>query len=387
MLNVLEAQDIAELGERLRVARANAGLTQGDAAERLRLARTTLLAVEKGQRRVRPDELRDMASLYDISINALLRPTSVHVDLAPRFRSLSGAGDGPAAEAARLLNDLVAAEVEIERLVGQPLRANYPPERPILSGDIREQAEEVASELRHRFGLGLAPIKDVVRLLELDLGIRVFIRPLRSGSISGLYAFDDELGACILLNRHHSPRRRALTAAHELGHLVATRREPDVVDLAHDPTSREERYAKSFALAFMMPAAAMRRWFHDTVRATGRFSPRHLVFLAQEYSVSEEAMCRRLEELQLLPGGTWESLSERKFSAEEIRRSLGDQPSGLEVIVSPRLWLLAGEAYRCELLSEGQLARMLRIDRVEVRAMLDALDAEGAHDLRSVSAI
>ncbi len=386
MLTVLDAQDIEEMGERLRVARTNAGLTQEDAAARLRLARTTLVAVEKGQRRVRPDELREMASLYEISINALLRPSSVQVDLAPRFRSLSAASDGPAAEAARLLSDLVAAEVEIERMVGQRLRPNYPPERPILPGDIREQAEEAAIEVRHRLGLGLAPISDLVSLLEQEIGMRVFIRPLRSGSISGLFVYDDALGACVLLNRNHPRRRRALTAAHELGHLISTRSEPDIVDLAHDPTSREERFAKAFALAFMMPAAAVRRRFHELLREAGRFSPRHLVLLAHAYNVSEEAMCRRLEELLLLPGGTWDSLKDRKFSAEEIRRSFGDQPNGPELAVSPRLWLLVGEAYRRELLSEGQLARMLRMERVEVRAMLDALDTEGAHDLRSISA-
>jgi Zn-dependent peptidase ImmA (M78 family) len=284
------------------------------------------------------------------------------------------------------LNDLVAAEVELERMVGQRLRPNYPPERPILPGDIREQAEEAAIELRHRLGVGLSPIVDIVSLLELELGMRVFIRPLWSGSISGLFVYDDELGACVLLNRNHSRRRRALTAAHELGHLVSARSEPDIVDLAHDPTSREERFAKAFSLAFMMPAAAVRRRFHEILREAGRFSPRHLVLLAHAHNVSEEAMCRRLEELQLLPGGTWESLKERKFSAEEMRRSLGDQTNGPEPIVSPRLWLLAGEAYRRELLSEGQLARMLRMERVEVRAMLDTLDAEGTHDLRSVSA-
>jgi len=385
MLTVLDSNDTEELGERLRVARSNAGLTQEDAAARLQLARTTLIAIEKGQRRVRPDELRAMGSLYKISINALLRPSSVHVDLVPRFRSLPGSSEEPAAEAARLLNDLVAAEVEIERMVGQRLRPNYPPERPILPGDIREQAEEAAIEIRHRLGLGLAPIIDIVSLLELEFGMRVFIRPLRSGSISGLFVYDDNLGACILLNRNHPRRRRALTAAHELGHLISTRGEPDIVDLAHDPTSREERFAKAFSLAFMMPAAAVRRRFHEILREAARFSPRHLVLLAHAYNVSEEAMCRRLEELLLLPGGTWDSLKERKFSAEEIRRSFGDQPNESEIAVSPRLWLLVGEAYRRELLSEGQLARMLRMERVEVRAMLDALDAEGAHDLRSVS--
>jgi hypothetical protein len=45
-----------------------------------------------------------------------------------------------------------------------------------------------------------------------------------------------------------------------------------------------------------------------------------------------------------------------------------------------RLSLLASEAWRRGLLSEGQLARLLHIDRVEAREMIDEFEAEGAVD-------
>ena len=45
--------------------------------------------------------------------------------------------------------------------------------------------------------------------------------------------------------------------------------------------------------------------------------------------------------------------------------------------MSLRLGLLAAEAQRRELLSEGQLARLLRLDRVELREILDAADIDG----------
>ena len=43
-------------------------------------------------------------------------------------------------------------------------------------------------------------------------------------------------------------------------------------------------------------------------------------------------------------------------------------------LVSRRLGLLAAEAHRRELLSEGQLARLLRLGRVDLRRILDAAD-------------
>jgi Zn-dependent peptidase ImmA (M78 family) len=132
-----------------------------------------------------------------------------------------------------------------------------------------------------------------------------------------------------------------------------------------------------------MPAALVRRRFNELQRDTGSFSPRQLILLAHQLAVSEEALCRRLEELNLLPSGTWESLRDRGFSGELVRKVLGDRATPEDSAVPPRLWFLAAEAYRRGLLSEGQIARMLRADRVEVRAMFDALGAEEGNGVDS----
>ncbi len=390
MLNVLENRSPKEIGERLRVARSNAGLTQQKAADDLKLARTTLTAIEKGERRVRPDEFRDMVALYRISVNTFFQSDRAATELVPRFRALPGAGNEAAADAARLLSELAIAEFELERLLHIPLRRDYPPERRISSGDVRQQAEDAALETRQRLGLGLSPINDLVSLLELEVGIRIFIRPLKSSSISGLFVFDETLGACMLLNQNHPRERRAMTAAHEYAHFLSSRQQPDVLS---EPTgsaqSREERFASAFAPSFLMPAAAIRRRFEDLRRETGRFSPRHLILLAHQFNVSEEALCRRLEDLNLVRAGMWESLSGRGFSGELVREVLGDKVQAQQTPVSPRIWSLASEAYRRDLLSEGQIAQRLGMDRVNVRAMLDSallhgLGAEALDEVESV---
>jgi Zn-dependent peptidase ImmA (M78 family)/transcriptional regulator with XRE-family HTH domain len=383
MKNVLERIDPIQLGERLRSARAKSGLTQHDAVEKLGMARTTLIAIEKGQRRVRSDELKQFAELYHYSMNALLRPDSVFVTLVPRFRSLAPEEED-AADAAALLNDLAGSQLELENILGFPSRRNYPPERPIGPGDIRDQAEDAALEFRQRVGIGLGPIPDIVSLLELEIGIRVFIRPLGAARISGLFVYDDQVGACILLNKNHPRERRAMTAAHELGHFISTRAQADVVDYRTTPQTREERFASAFAYALLMPASFVRRRFSEFRQEMGAFSPRHLILLAHQLSVSEEALCRRLEELNLIPSGTWDSLRDRGFSGELVRRVLGDKALPEESAVPPRFWFLAAEAYRRHLLSEGQIARMLRADRVELRQMLDALGAEEGDGFDSI---
>ncbi|MBS0251111.1 MAG: ImmA/IrrE family metallo-endopeptidase [Proteobacteria bacterium] len=374
--------DAKEIGERLRKARDNAKITQADAAEAAGIARTTLIAIEQGQRRIRTEELQALSRLYRVSANAILRKEAVHVDLAPRFRKLAGAQSDSLDEAVGLLADLARAEVELENILGVTRVTNYPPERPILAGDVRLQAEQDANELRQRLGLGLAPVTNVVTLLEMELGVRVFVRRF-DGKISGLFAFDDAIGACILLNANHPRERRNQTGIHEVGHLVSTRRVPEVLHLNDTDNSREERYANAFARSFLTPARAVMQKFHEVTAGATQLTRRHVIVLAHFFQVSREAMVLRLEELGLTKAGTWEWFQKNgDITDAHARQVLGDlrQPDPLKAEADRpttlRLALLAAEALQRELLSEGQLARLLRMNRVELRELVDGLGIE-----------
>lgn len=56
----------AAIGERLRWAREQAGLTQAQIARLLNYHRPTISQIEAGQRVVRPDEIARFASLYGV---------------------------------------------------------------------------------------------------------------------------------------------------------------------------------------------------------------------------------------------------------------------------------------------------------------------------------
>ncbi len=370
------------VGARLRVARETAGLTQADAASSIDIARTTLVAIEKGQRRIRADELQKLARRYHTSVNALLRHESVCIDLVPRFRKLSTVSNHATDNAARLLADLVQAEVELENTLGITRTRNDPPERPLMPGDVHAQAETNATELRHWLGLGLAPVRDLVSLLELDLGVRVYVRPLDS-QVSGLFAYDEEVGACMLLNANHPHERRTQTGGHELGHFSASRKKPDVLHSNEQESSREERYAHAFARAFLTPAHTVGHRFRDLTAGAAHLTRRHVILLAHTFGISREAMVRRLEELGLTKPGTWDWFQANGgITDEQARQVLGDLAAvdtgkmEAERPTTLRLNLLAAEAWRKGLLSEGQLARLLRLSRVELREILDDVEIE-----------
>jgi Zn-dependent peptidase ImmA (M78 family)/DNA-binding XRE family transcriptional regulator len=380
----LDGLSSQQVGERLRIARESRKFTQADVADKLGIARTTLVAVEKGQRKARIDEIRQLAGLYGISINELLREEAVHADLAPQFRRFFSNQDDAAEAAAKLLSDLSKAETELENILGVKRLRNYPQERQVLVGDVRSQAEHDAAELRQWLGLGLKPVTDIITLLEMDLGVRVYIRKLDT-RISGLFIYDDALGACMLLNASHPKERRTQTAAHEMAHLISTRRQAELLKERGNENSREERYASAFARAFLTPARAVMQKFKEVTAGSKKLTRRHVIVLAHYFGVSREAIVRRLEELGLTKRGTWDWFeSYGGITDDQARQVLGDlvgsdsAKTDANRPTTLRLMLLAEEAFRRGFMSEGQLARMLHLDRVEVRKMFDGLEMEGS---------
>jgi Zn-dependent peptidase ImmA (M78 family)/DNA-binding XRE family transcriptional regulator len=365
-----------ELARRLKTGRQNANFTQDDAAANLGIGRTTLVAIEKGERSVKTDEIRAFASLYSLPLNRLLQKDHIELDLVSKFRrqSSSEPGFSEAGKTLQLLSTFITTSVEIEKALGLEIPRAYPSEINTTIGRIFDLAEDAATTVRHQIGVGLAPIRDVASMLEVELGIRVFLHPL-SSRISGAFAYDEKAGANIVLNSTHPLTRRNLTAAHELGHLVSSRGKIDLCDHLDVDDSREEKFANTFAAAFLMPAAWVRRHFNSVMERDGKFSARHLVLFSSASFTSLEASCRRLENLGLIKSGTWESLEKRGFSNKQAK-NLGGATSSNDPTVPPRLAWLAASALSKGVLSEGQLVERLGIERTEIRSLVDLVSSD-----------
>ncbi len=371
-MNALAHLDPRELGQRLKTARNAAGMTQEQAARSMNLARTSLVAIERGDRRVAPEELAGLCELYKVQPGRLLRPDTLHPDLSVQFRRAIAPDDAEALAIIPLLQELAARYVELERLLNKPLEPIYPKAFRLNPGPLEEQAEDLAAELRSHMGIGNSPIPDVLALIETELKIRLFVVPLPS-KISGAYAFHPSVDACILINANHPKVRQNWTAGHELGHFITDRQSMEITEEEYRHQTREERFANLFAGAFLMPASAVRKRYREVCESEGKFSARGLVYLAEWFYVSTYAMSLRLEQLGLFAKGTYEMLKQRGVfnilndTAPEMDKSK-EPPRFM-----PRYAWIALEAYEKELISEGELARMLRIGRIEARERLDSL--------------
>ncbi len=371
----------AEIGRRLCLARESAAFTQAVAAREIKVARTTLVSIEQGRRRVRVDELQQLAALYRISVNSILRRESVCPDIVPRFRRLKRGSDTAGKEAVRILNGLVGAEIELENVLGIKRARPVFASARVLSGDMRKRAERDAQNLRNSLGLGPGPIADIISLLDQQLGIRVYLRKI-APEISGLFVFEENIGAFVLLNAGHSAYRIRQSAAHILGHFFLARRSVGILTRNNTPNSREERYADHFARCFLTPAEEIKKRFISITAGQSHFTRCHAIVLAHESGVSHEAMVRRLEELSLVRRGAWNRfLSNGGITDEQARQVLGCLPRNLNIslsggVVPPRLAFLAREAWKRDLYSEGQLAQLLMLSRQEIREVFDNVETE-----------
>ena len=364
------------LGLRLRQARELQGITQGHAAAQLNLARTTLVAIEAGKRPVSNPELRLFAEIYKVSESELLNDDAPPIELNVSFRS-SAVGGRSTDEVlvASMMKRLANSTLQIESLLKQtPPKIDLPAVTVSRAGSLQRQAEDEAIGLRSRLGIGIGPIQNLPALLEFEIGIRVFERPLPS-RVSGAVAYDERAGAFLLLNSLHPLYRRRVTAGHELAHLLI-RQQGVVVHFDGSPLEgREERFCDLFGIAFLAPAAAVRRKAKELKDMFGGFSVKQLLMLAVFFGISIEAMSRRLEAIDMLPAGTYEflrsqgiGLAHRQAVADDMSVSEEGQP------FTPRSLLLAGLAFERDLLSEQQIASMLEMNLVDVRKAIHDRD-------------
>ncbi len=374
--NPLQTIDPRDLGARLRKSREARGWTQQRVADEIGMARTTVVAIEKGQRRLKPAELVRFAEIYAKKVSDFLQGTAPSEGFAVQLRSAlrpQAAADSELLVAIEEFEQLCEDYRHLEALCHAPLRRRVPPLYEIQGADPEIAAADTAAAERRRLGLGNGPFLNLRDVLESDVGLRIFQLDLPS-AVAGMFAYSSDLGGCIAVNLNHPIERRRVSLAREFGHFLVGRSRPEVLYLdRYERRPVEERFAEAFARSFLMPADGLRQRYFNLLRERDG-APTHgdLCRLAHFYAASVEAMTRRLEELKLIPPGVWERLRLEGFRVEEAQHLLGLESITAEDEMLPhRFMALAVEAWQRRKLSEGQLAHWLRVDRLQAREAVD----------------
>lgn len=358
------------LASRLRAARESKGLTQAQAASELGVSRPLLIAIEKGTRDASPEETVRLAEIYGKSASELLRPSAPPIAIGARFRAaLASVPDASQLSGAvTRLEDQADDYLDLLRRAKTDAPGRYPAARSISHLDPWQAGEDLATEERNRLGLGDGPIRQLREVLEIEVGLRVFLLPLPR-HVAGLFVYVEELGGCIGVNISHPGERRRWTMAHEYAHYIATRDRAEVTPVSQRRQPDSERFADAFAANFLMPRSGLSRRFHELKRSKdGKVTPATLVQLAHAYGVSVQALTLRLEDLRLAPPGTWDRLSDNDFQPRAAARILGIETDEKATEALPMHYrLLAVQLYADGEITEPQLARYLNTDIVGAR--------------------
>ena len=196
------------LGERLRSARENAGLSQHAAAQAMGIDRVNLSYWETEKRAPGLKHLQQAARIYGTTVAALLNDTQE----APHHETNLltdhlGADEQSARHATRrwltFLNDWADLREEAGDVLPGPFVSSIPEGRhPTPITDTR-RAPTLAAQLRSTLQLGDDAIPDLIGLLD-RMGILVSRADLGEHSrISGVFYNHPRLGAAILINACH----------------------------------------------------------------------------------------------------------------------------------------------------------------------------------------
>lgn len=251
---------------------------------------------------------------------------------------------------------LSALAMELSDWIEAMYRAPDPavPELQDLIGSDDEVAPEQAAEaLRGAWGLGVAPIKNLLQLLE-SKGAKIYSA---GGPLQAIDAFSFRHGATpvIFLNVHKSAERLRFDLAHELGHLVMHGGSLHVA-----PGKEKEQAANDFASSFLMPRSDVL----GSIR--GNLMLEDVLVLKRRWRVSAMALNLRAHRLGVISEWTYSTLA-KQLSMAGFRR--GEPGSDLLVESSSLLTQVMSDMRgRGEGFSE--IARALHVRAQDVQDLM-----------------
>lgn len=410
--------DISSLGQRLKEARKNCGLTQQQVADQLGIQRTAVVNIESGGRALSTLELTKLARLYGCSISELLSEPSADEDIFVVLHRLDDEFSEDS-EVHREVNNHVAICREghdLKELLGIPNEDSSPeyvmPE-PESTIEAVEQGAEVATQERRRLSLGSNPLPDLAKLIASQ-GIWAAKAALPD-EMSGMFLLHPTFGSAILINQDHPLSRRRFSFAHEYAHALLDRNTTATVSSSKNRKDLREVRANAFAASFLLPAEGIHSFLlhrrktvpsrveqivydpmaHGTeefveaklrVKASNsKITYQDVASLMYYFRTSYQATCYRLKSLDLINKDELTELLEKEDVAKTAFKVLklfddatteGENDSQFDQdVLRLQVLNLAVEAYRREEVSRGRLRDLSSVLGIKSSDLLKLAEA------------
>jgi len=253
------------IGIRLKALRESRDLNQDDIAELLGIRdRQTVSALEKGDRRAKPNELAALIDHFGLDDDYFTDPFRLVGEGQFSWRQ-----SGCAPAALNTYRDRAGKWLALYRALSSAEDRPGPRERLSLRLSEHSTYEMAAGEgerLTITCNMGEVPARELPRVMEQDFGILVLMVDM-DDQMSGAACRLPEMDA-VLVNRRENPGRRNFDLAHEFFHLLTwDTMPPKPVEEAGERSrsSRTEKLADNFAAALLMPRRLLEKfgqWVH-----------------------------------------------------------------------------------------------------------------------------
>ena len=293
-------------GAVLKWARLFRGLSEEDAAEKLGITVTDLLAYERDEKPKQPSvtTFEEFASKYRLPQATLFLPSPPETPGKPKdFRSVGGErANDFSFDFNVACSNVRGLLFQMERLATED-EDFVPPDLPIVN--FNEDPSAAGERERKRLNI---PVDDqfswdqgeAFRRWRVHLekqGVLVFQQkfPLKDGR--GFSLYDSKSTPTIVVNKDEpTDTAKAFTVWHEYCHLLL--RQPGVSDLGNHPV---ESFCNKFAAAFLMPSEALRRLLPTWPNKPVNWNDSDISRWARKLKVSRRALALRLVHLGLAP--------------------------------------------------------------------------------------
>lgn len=276
--------------ERLRLARARAGLSLAGLASKLDepITAQAINKYEKGEMMPKSSVLVALARALGVSLDFLMSSEVVALD-GVEFRKRASATEREKSFVEAEVIDHVERYLAIEAILELPDEPSGLDRITPVIVNTHADAESHAKQLRINWDLGGDPIPSMTALLE-ERGVRVI-------EIQGPEKFfgltcrvrrpNNRASIPVIVRRNVNVERNRFTVAHELAHAV----------IADSRDGKAEKAMDRFAAAFLIPAEHLK---NEIGRIRSSLGYAELVRLKHTYGVSMMALIMRLKDIGII---------------------------------------------------------------------------------------
>jgi Zn-dependent peptidase ImmA (M78 family)/DNA-binding XRE family transcriptional regulator len=297
------------VGQRVKIARERAGMSQTDLAEKLDFAKHQIVSnIETGLRAVSSDEIFALTEIFGEPLDFFTDPYLIVDESVISYRARAGIAEMDVFEAKN--KKLVSAAIRFSELAGTPV-SPFKQQLPLNLNATAAWSCEVGSRVAENLKLGSVPAEKLEAKIEKELGIMVLKVDAPEG-ISGSACHMPQIDL-IVINRREPDFRQHFDLAHELFHVLTwTALPPKHHDWVDDIKPKAEKLADAFASGLLMPTKNIHaRW---KARRESDEIHQWIVSNATEFRVSGLALYWRLVGEGLLKGKQKEAIDTSRLS-------------------------------------------------------------------------